>query len=315
MPEYTEISTVGAGVVELTAANWPEMVTRSPVPVLVVFGAQWCPHCRAMAPVIASVAQEYAGSLVVGEVNTDRERQLSREFSVHGIPQIMLFDKGEAVERPPAGGMSTKQLLALIGRHLPKATHAEAPARPAFWGTTPVELQSYLNMRAMSYADRFLTPSEDKRLLRALVAANSESLTIAQLVLPHMAMFAASADEVGRDGPDGVIEFKAALESSLGVGFDPIIIAAIISAVMMLIQTCPLRPVRPGDLKPARVAPVRRVQRAILCASIRREAASAGAQLTYEQGFRYADLAYALADAASDDSLRALISDCGRSAE
>lgn len=314
MPEYTEISTVGAGVVELTAANWPEMVTRSPVPVLVVFGAQWCPHCRAMAPAVAAVAQEYAGSLVVGEVNTDRERQLSREFSVHGIPQIMLFDKGEAVERPPAGGMSTTQLLALIGRHMSGCMQAEAPARPSL-GTTAPELQAYLNLRAMSYADRFLTPTEDKRLLRALVAANSESLTIAQMVLPHMAMFAATPDEVGRDGPDGVLALKAALESSLGAGFDPLIIAAVISAIMMLVQNCPLRPVRPGDLKPARVAPVRRVQRAILCASIRREAASAGVQLTYEQGFKYADLAYTLADSASDDSLRALISDCGRSAE
>lgn len=103
-------------LVEITGAGWDLVVGRSPLPVLLCFGSSWCSHCRAMEPVLRSVARQRLGQALVGHVDTGKERELARKYRIRSIPQVVVFFKGEVAERPSAGEVSEEELLAILGR-------------------------------------------------------------------------------------------------------------------------------------------------------------------------------------------------------
>jgi len=89
----------GADVTELTEAAFDELVTSSDVPVLVDFGADWCIHCKLIEPGIRQIADEYAGRVVVGAVDIDREKSLETRFAIRLIPTTVIFTGGREVAR------------------------------------------------------------------------------------------------------------------------------------------------------------------------------------------------------------------------
>ena len=78
----------------ITAENFNEEVVQGSLPVLLDFWAEWCGPCRMLAPVVAEIAQEKAGALVVGKVNVDEERGLAARFSIESIPTVLLLRQG-----------------------------------------------------------------------------------------------------------------------------------------------------------------------------------------------------------------------------
>ncbi|MBP5155526.1 MAG: thioredoxin [Clostridia bacterium] len=81
----------------ITNENFQKEVLESPVPVLVDFWAPWCGPCRMLAPAVASIAEERAGSVKVGKVNVDEQPELAQTFGIAGIPALLLFKGGKVV--------------------------------------------------------------------------------------------------------------------------------------------------------------------------------------------------------------------------
>ena len=86
-------------VLELTDDNFEQEVINSEVPVLVDFWAEWCMPCRMLAPVIDELAEEFAGKVKVGKIDTDANREVSVKYGISAIPTIMLFKDGEVVRK------------------------------------------------------------------------------------------------------------------------------------------------------------------------------------------------------------------------
>ena len=89
----------GEHTLEFSDGNFDEEVLSAGAPVLVDFWAEWCGPCKALAPVIDELAQEYEGKLKVGKVDTDANREVSVRFSISAIPTVILFHNGEIVEK------------------------------------------------------------------------------------------------------------------------------------------------------------------------------------------------------------------------
>ena len=66
-------------------------------PVLVEFWAPWCVYCRRIAPALGKVAQQYADSLSIGQINIDDEPGLTERERIEVVPTLILYHKGEVL--------------------------------------------------------------------------------------------------------------------------------------------------------------------------------------------------------------------------
>lgn len=89
---------------------------RAGVPVVVDFWAPWCGPCRIMAPVLDELSRELAGKVRVVKVNVDENPRAPAQFGVQGIPTLVLFRDGEAVDQ--IVGVTQKAALRARIEHL-----------------------------------------------------------------------------------------------------------------------------------------------------------------------------------------------------
>jgi len=104
-------------VVQLTESSFEQKVLRSPQPVLVDFWAEWCMPCRFLAPVVESVAKEYASKVTVGKLNVDEHPAIAAQYGITGIPTLLLFKNGKVVESV-VGVVPKEQIVKLINKHV-----------------------------------------------------------------------------------------------------------------------------------------------------------------------------------------------------
>ena len=86
-------------IVQLDDASFESEVISSDKPVLVDFWAPWCGPCKALAPVIDEISDEYVDKLKVGKVNVDENPEISMKFGIRSIPTLMVFKDGEVQDQ------------------------------------------------------------------------------------------------------------------------------------------------------------------------------------------------------------------------
>jgi len=84
--------------IKLTDANFSENTEKYPL-MLIDFWAPWCGPCRMIAPIIAELAEEYAGKIVFGKLNADENPETTTQYNVMGIPTLLIMKSAKEVDR------------------------------------------------------------------------------------------------------------------------------------------------------------------------------------------------------------------------
>ena len=104
-------------IVQLSDESFEADVINADQPVLVDFWAEWCGPCKMIAPILADIAEEFAGKVTVGKLNVDHNNETPPKYGIRGIPTLLLFKQGEVVGTK-VGAMSKTQLSEFISEHI-----------------------------------------------------------------------------------------------------------------------------------------------------------------------------------------------------
>lgn len=96
---------------QVTDETFQQEVLASEIPVLVDFYADWCGPCKAAAPVIEAIAEEYAGRVKVVKVDVDTSSKRAVENGVRGIPNFIVFKDGQRVAQFVGFGEAVAQQI------------------------------------------------------------------------------------------------------------------------------------------------------------------------------------------------------------
>jgi thioredoxin 1 len=104
------------GPVEVTDATFNETVQSHPLVVIDCWAA-WCGPCRMIAPIIEELARKYAGRVVFGKLDVDKNHAVTMQYHIVSIPTLMVFSHGKLLDSI-MGALPKSVLEAQIARHL-----------------------------------------------------------------------------------------------------------------------------------------------------------------------------------------------------
>ena len=86
-------------ILHLTDASFDSTLAEHQEAVVVDFWAEWCGPCKAIAPVLEELAQEYAGKVTIAKLNVDEHPGVAARFQVRSIPTLLFFKGGRVVDQ------------------------------------------------------------------------------------------------------------------------------------------------------------------------------------------------------------------------
>ncbi len=113
MRNVTRRIIVSENITHVTDSNFDQEVLGAEGPVLVDYWAEWCGPCKMIAPIIEDLASEYGEKLKVTKMDIDTNTQTPQQYSIRGIPTLMIFRDGK-VQATKVGAMTKGQLKAFV---------------------------------------------------------------------------------------------------------------------------------------------------------------------------------------------------------
>ncbi len=106
-------------VITITTNNFEQEVSKSDIPVLLDFWAQWCGHCQMSSPIVEEFANELQGKVKVGKVNVDEEAKIAEGFNITAIPTFVVINNGKLIEQT-VGAKSKQEILEILKKVVQK---------------------------------------------------------------------------------------------------------------------------------------------------------------------------------------------------
>lgn len=103
--------------VELTDNTFAKFISKSDLPVVVDFWAEWCGPCKMMAPAFAEASAQLEPNFILAKLNTEVAQQTSAQFGIRSIPSVLMFKGGKEVARQ-AGAMNAQQIIQWVKTNL-----------------------------------------------------------------------------------------------------------------------------------------------------------------------------------------------------
>ena len=84
---------------------------------VIQFSAAWCGPCKAIAPIIEEIANDYDGKVKVGKVDVDNNNQVAMKYGIRSIPTLLLFKGGEVVDQV-IGNVGKESIESMLNKAL-----------------------------------------------------------------------------------------------------------------------------------------------------------------------------------------------------
>ena len=108
---------MAGNVIEFNDQNFDSDVLKAETPVLVDFWAIWCGPCKAIAPIVEEIANDFNGKVKVGKMDVDSNNQVAMRYGIRSIPTLLLFNNGEVVDQV-IGNVGKDSIESMISKSL-----------------------------------------------------------------------------------------------------------------------------------------------------------------------------------------------------